>query len=196
MKVKHFTNKRAVQLLSTQSRRTDIGAAALCKVHFEMGKILAYEMLDEFELSEIEIQHVQGAKKGVQLSDKDNVVIFALMRAGLYAAEGVRSVLAESRFVLVNETADACGDLANKIVVIVDAVINTGDSVAKVIAHLQKGSPRKIIVGTLVMQKDAVRLADKYENVCFYALRISDNKYVGKGATDTGNRLFNLTTDS
>ena len=196
MTIKHFTNKKAVQLLATQARRTDIGSSALCKIHFEMGKILAYEMLDEFELSEIEIQHVQGTKKGVQLSGKDNIVIFALMRAGLYAAEGVRSVFTESQFVLFNETADNGRGLANKIVVIIDAVINTGESVAKVIEHSQKGNPGKIIVGTLVMQKDAARLANKYKNVRFYALRISDNKYVGKGATDTGNRLFNLTTNS
>lgn len=194
MRVKDFTNKKAVQLLATQSRRTDISSTELCKIHFEMGKFLAYEMLEDFELSETEIQHVQGIKTGVELADKNNIVIFALMRAGLYAAEGVRSVFTDSQFFPVTEIENS--DLENKIIIIVDAVINTGKSIEKAIEHLRKSKPRKIFVATLIMQKDALHLSEKYSDIYFYALRVSENKYVGKGGTDTGNRLFNTTNNS
>jgi uracil phosphoribosyltransferase len=194
MAVKDFTNKKAVQLLATQSRRVDVDSLDLCKIHFEMGKLLAYEMLEEFELSETEIQHVQGIKKGMELANKNNIVIFALMRAGLYTAEGVRSVFKESQFIPLNEVETDKNDLENKIIIVVDAVINTGKSMVKVIEHLQRKKPKKIFIATLIIQNEALQLADKHENISFYALRISENKYVGKGGTDTGNRLFNTIT--
>lgn len=191
MEIREFTNKNAVQLLATQSRRTDINSIELCKIHFEMGKYLAYQMLDEFELTETEIKHVQGIKTGSELADKSNIVIFALMRAGLYAAEGVRSVFTESQFFPVLEIDN--NNLENKIIILIDSVINTGKSIEKAIEHLRKSKPRKIFVATLIMQKDALHLSEKYSDIYFYALRVSENKYVGKGGTDTGNRLFNTT---
>ena len=191
MQVKEFSKKKAIQLLATESRRRDIGSLELCKIHFEMGKYLAYQMLDDFELCETEIQHVQGIKIGVELVDKSNIVIFALMRAGLYAAEGVRSVFIDCQFLPATEIDN--NDLENKIIIVVDAVINTGKSIEKAIEHLLKSKPRKIFVATLIMQKDALHLSEKYSDIYFYALRVSENKYVGKGGTDTGNRLFNTT---
>jgi len=191
MTIREFTNKNAVQLLATQSRRADISSTELCKIHFEMGKYLAHQMLDEFELTETEIKHVQGIKTGCELADKNNILIFALMRAGLYAAEGVRSVFTDSQFFPVKEIDN--NDLENKIIIVVDAVINTGKSIEKAIEHLRKSKPRKIFVATLIMQKDALHLSEKYPDIYFYALRVSENKYVGKGGSDTGNRLFNTT---
>lgn len=191
MAIREFTNKNAVQLLATQSRRTDISSTELCKIHFEMGKYLAYQMLDAFELAETEIKHVQGVKTGSELADKNNIVIFALMRAGLYAAEGVRSIFIDSQFFPVTEIDNK--ELENKIIIVVDAVINTGKSIEKAIEYLLKSKPRKIFVATLIMQKNALHLSEKYSDIYFYALRVSENKYVGKGLTDTGNRLFNTT---
>ncbi len=178
-------------MLASQSRRTDISSVELCKIHFEMGKYLAYQMLDDFELTETEIKHVQGIKTGSELADKNNIVIFALMRAGLYAAEGVRSVFTDSQFFPGTEIDS--NDLEDKIIIVVDAVINTGKSIEKAIEHLRKSKAKKIFVATLIMQKDALHFADKYSDIYFYALRVSENKYVGKGGTDTGNRLFNTT---
>jgi uracil phosphoribosyltransferase len=189
MPIHHFTNINAVQLLATQSRRTDISSLELCRIHFEMGKYLSYQMLDEFELTETEIKHVQGIRIGKELSKKNNIIIFAMMRAGLYAAEGVRSVFSDCQFYPVNQIDN--NDLENKTIIVVDAVINTGKSIEKAIEHLLKSKPEKIFVATLIMQNDALYLTEKYSDIYFYALRLSKNKYLGKGGTDTGNRLFN-----
>ena len=48
-----------------------------------------------------------------------------------------------------------------------------------------------IFVVTGVMQKEAAeRLPKAFPKARFLALRVSENKYTGKGGTDTGNRLF------
>lgn len=194
MSIYHFTNKNAVHLLATQSRRTDISSLELCNIHFEMGKYLAYQILDEFELVETDIHHVQGIRKGFELADKNDIVILTLMRAGLYAAEGIRSAFSESVFILENSDIERlCEkyDFENKTIIIVDSVINTGKSILKVIQNIENRKCKKMIVVTLIMQKEALQFVEKYPNISFYALRISENKYVGKGGTDTGNRLFN-----
>lgn len=189
MVVKEFTNKKAVQLLATQSRRTDIEPLELCNLHFEMGKLLAYEMLEDFELRETEIKHVQGTKKGMELSDPRDIFIVGLLRAGLFAAQGVRSVFSGSQFILFSENGKI--NCSGKTVIIVDAVVNTGKSIEKAIRYFQDQKAAKIIVATLIMQKESTKLSTKYKKVSFYALRVSENKYTGKGSTDTGNRLFN-----
>lgn len=195
MAFKHYTNRHAVQLLATQSRRTDINSIELCKVHFEMGKYLAYQMLDDFELCEIEIPHVQGLRKGQAIANGNQIVIIAMMRSGLYAAEGVRSVFSDSMLIAdSHEFQTICQkyDFKNKTVIIIDAVVNSGNTIRKVLDMLYDMACSRIVVGTLLMQKEASEIAAQYTKVSFYALRVSENKYVGQGHTDTGNRLFNV----
>lgn len=188
MPIHEFTDRIAAQLLANTSRKSNINSVELCRNHFEMGKYLAYHMLEEFELEETEIRHVQGIKKGVQLANRNDIVIVPLMRAGLYAAEGIRTVFNHSQFILQEEDLP---DLQDKIVIIVDAVINTGRSMLQMIEKTRGMGVKKVFVATLVMQKEALSLVGKYPEIAFYALRVSENKYVGKGGTDTGNRLFN-----
>lgn len=193
MSIKSFSKEIAVQLLATKSRQAALSSVELCSVHFEMGKLLAYKILEDFPVAKISIRHVQGTKQGVELAQKNDFVIVSIMRAGLYAAEGLRSVFSDSGFVLYNSPEDLELNLNGKIIIVIDSVINTGKSIERVVTELKLKSPAKIIVATLVMQQEATKLADQYREIDFYALRISTNKYVGKGATDTGSRLFNTT---
>ncbi len=160
-------------------------------MHFEMGKLLAYKMLEDFPVTEISIRHVQGIRQGVELAQKDDFVIVSMMRAGLYAAEGIRSVFSNGGFILYSSPEDLVQNLNGKIIIVADSVINTGKSIERVVTEIKSQNPAKIVVATLVMQQHATKLADQYREIDFYALRVSANKYVGKGATDTGNRLFN-----
>lgn len=190
MPVYNFTNKIAAQLLANTSRKSNIDSIELCKNHFEIGKYLAYQILEEFELEEEDIQHVQGIKKGVRLVGQANIAILPLMRAGLYVGEGVRNVFSQSQFIPYDGEVNL-KNLKGKTIIIVDSVINTGKSIIEIVEKIITIGVAKIIVVTLVMQKDSIKIAEKYQDISFYALRVSENKYVGKGGTDTGNRLFN-----
>jgi hypothetical protein len=79
-------------------------------------------------------------------------------------------------------------------------VINSGGTVAKYIARIRtQDEIVPILVVSIVMQEHAFRhrglgahaLDDNLE---FVSLSLSANSYVGKGKTDTGNRLFNTTS--
>lgn len=194
MKLFDFTNMKSFIILGTESRKADISSYELCEIHRELGKLLAYQIVENFELVEIEINHVQGRKTGFELKDKDNIFIFALMKSGLYIAEGLRSVFKESSIFLVNDDVPDLNniDLSEKTLLIADSVINTGKSIVRIIESiLKKGYMfKRIIVAASVVQEESIEIL-KDKNIELYAVRISQNKYTGKGNTDTGNRLYN-----
>ena len=198
--LKHFTERKAVQLIATESRRIDITPHRLSQVHIEIGKYLANEILEEFELENCEIKHSQGIKVGKQLSQEKNIIILDFMRAGVYIGDGLRYIFQNSPYHHIYPERDQGLSekelkmlyfLKDKIVIIVDSVINTGNTMIPVIQQISNYNPKKIIVTCQVMPFDTAEMLEKrFPDVSFYIFRLSDNKYVGKGITDTGNRLF------
>lgn len=84
-------------------------------------------------------------------------------------------------------------------IILVDWVINSGGSIIEFVRYLRfkLESQVPIIVVAGVMQQEArgelERALAGWGMVDVVALRISPNKYPGKGGTDTGHRLFNTT---
>lgn len=86
-------------------------------------------------------------------------------------------------------------------IVLVDGVINNGDSILEFMQHIRRHSPTTpIVVVAGVVQAGAVgpeslltRGVWQMKNVEIVALRTSMHKYTGQGKTDTGARLFNTT---
>jgi len=84
-------------------------------------------------------------------------------------------------------------------VVLVDSVINTGRSIIEFVKPLTKRYPKiRVVVITGVIQADVVDNAGQFAKLVDHgmyviALRKSDNRFTGRGGTDTGHRLFNTT---
>ncbi|KAL3918042.1 MAG: hypothetical protein SGILL_004430, partial [Bacillariaceae sp.] len=200
----------AARVLATQSRRSDLSGPALQAVHVEAGKYLADRWMDIDPETLLELDtfgHVQGNRfHGEVTSSK--VLIVPLMRGGEPLARGVFDRFPHASMVHCFE--DDQGKLVdNRLlkslsthtinhVVIVDSVINEGHSIRRVLDNVRGAAvdaPEfKISVLTLVMQEAAsLLLVKEYPGISFITLRISKNKYKGKGGTDTGNRLFGTT---
>jgi uracil phosphoribosyltransferase len=79
-------------------------------------------------------------------------------------------------------------------VIVVDSVVNHGNSVRRVLHRLEKSSLGKLVavyVLSGVMQATAAEaLPREFPRTRFLTLRVSSNQYSGRGGTDTGNRLF------
>ena len=93
MSLIHFTDRNLVRLLATETRRTDTSPRALAASHVALGRFLAGELVEHLELEACPIAHPQGQRAGWQIAAEAEVCILSFMRAGLYAAEGVREVL-------------------------------------------------------------------------------------------------------
>ena len=202
MPLTHLTDRHAIRLLATETRRTDTSPRELAAAHKDLGTILAVELIEFLELEPSEIAHPQGIRQGWRLRAEDEIAVLTFMRAGFYVAEGVRAMLHRAPLLHVSPTRNvglsdqdllALKTLGVSKAVIADSVVNTGASLEPVLTQLG-GLGLRVFVLSLVCPVDtAHRLAVEWPEVEFLFARVSDNKYVGKGATDTGNRLFGTT---
>ncbi|WMW25673.1 uracil phosphoribosyltransferase [Methanolobus sediminis] len=189
------SSSAAVKIISTQSRRADLTPVLLEGMHRKLGQLLSYEFVNTLDLEQVEINHVQGRKRGISVSSKEFTLILVMMRSGLYVAEGFREILdSHSRLEFISNKDDVlkiCSkyNLSMTNIVIVDSVINTGKSISNVLEELPSYKSLTVVCQVMYSgfaESDLVQNS----NVNFITCRISDNFYVGHGKTDTGNRLF------
>jgi uracil phosphoribosyltransferase len=196
----HFTDVPTCRLLADRTRRADLDTKDYSEAYQDLGRFLAYQMVQEFELEEYQIKHCEGQRTGIRIKDEGQIGIVCLMRAGLYLAQGCRSVLRSAPMHLVSPrrdiglSPDELEELVTSrldILVLVDSVINTGKTIRPIFDQAKALGIKKVIVmaGVSPCEQGASIAAD-YPEVQFYIARLSRNSYVGKGGTDTGNRLF------
>jgi uracil phosphoribosyltransferase len=187
----------AASLLAAQTRRADLQGPDLQRVHIEVGKFLADRVVEAFPFTDLittkQYAHVQGSTfDGPSTSGGQNVRILPLMRGGEPMSRGVHQRFPEAQ--LVHYTSDGSNLWPNqKNLIIVDSVINRGNSIREVLNQLGADGTLhwNIFVLAGVMQLGAAQtLPKEFPRVRFLTLRVSDNQYSGKGGTDTGNRLF------
>lgn len=142
---------------------------------------------------------------GFRLKDGAKTLIVALMRAGEPMASGVSSAFPTAMFLHAKEPADLTPSRVNQAsnILLVDGVVNEGTTMVKSIKHIRGVTPEaRVVVVAGVVQGRCVgrkggnefsQLVWDDNKLSVVALRISDNKYTGRGTVDTGNRLFNTT---
>ncbi|KAK4198703.1 uracil phosphoribosyltransferase-domain-containing protein [Triangularia verruculosa] len=203
----HATDRNAARLLTTPTRDARVAGPSLREAHRLVGRYLATELLSGLVgTEEYEIPHVQGhCTQGHRVKNERETIIVPLMRGGEPMAFGVSDVLPLALFVHAKNPSDleARHLSAIRMVLLVDSVVNTGKSIVEFVQHIRKLSAAiRIVVMAGVVQAKAVaagpdgilyRVLQNDSRVDVVALRLSDNKFTGKGATDTGARLFNTT---
>ena len=202
--VRHATDRSAAKLLMTATRDSRVAGPALRDAHYQVGRYLATEFItDVVGIEKVPIPHVQGHQtSGHQLLHEGQTTIVALMRGGEPMAFGVNDAFPRAMFVHAKEPEDLTTDYLHnqRTVLLVDSVVNSGKTVEQFVQHVRKmNAAIRIVVVAGVVQAEAIsaggglspRLED--ESLSIVALRLSANKFTGRGTTDTGNRLFNTT---
>ena len=198
------TDKSATKLLATRMRNAAVAGPGLREAHRLVGWYLANEFLgDVVGLEKCPIQHVLGRpSQGYQLLHEKQTTIVALMRGGEPMAYGVNDAFPLAMFVHAKDADDLkLHHLEGQVtVILVDSVVNTGKTVVEFVEHVRKlHATIRIVVVAGVVQDQCLsegglrqRLAH-HVKLHLVALRLSETKFTGSGATDTGNRLFNTT---
>lgn len=196
----HFTDVPACKLLADRTRRSDMDVNDYSESYAEMGRFLAMQLVNEFELEEYDMQHCEGIRKGVRIRNENKIGILCLMRAGLYLSQGCRVIFRNSPMHLISPVRDIGLSPAEieeiksselDSIIIVDSVVNTGKTIRPIFAQAKGLGIKKVIVMAGVTPfPQANSIAGDYPEIKFYFGRLSHNTYVGSGTTDTGNRLF------
>lgn len=190
------TDDPLIRLLVDPTRRADCTGPALARAHREVGRALASSIAASVPIEEEAIEHVAGRSAGIRVQRGAEPIIIAMMRAGLFVAEGLWECFPGASLVPHHPKHGELPEcpIAGRTVVIVDAVINTGASLQRVLDAVGPFGPARVYVVTLVGYRSTVeKLATDTPLVDFLAARLSDRTYVGRGTTDTGARLFGTT---
>lgn len=204
VRLHHATDSHTAKLLSTPMRDDSIRGPSLQEAHENAGRYLATRYLVELiGTEELAIRHPQGnVVAGYRLLDEERTLIVPLMRGGQSMASGIFKVFPKARLHDAKKPTDVKKEHLKGIVnvILVDSVINSGESMAQFVQHIREVDRAvRIIIVAGVIQDQAVkgcsqlRAVARSTELTIVALRLSVNKYTGKGTTDTGNRLFNTT---
>lgn len=141
-----------------------------------------------------------GAKLGVKIREnvpQADTAVLVMERGGRFFGDGLYSAFGGVLYPY-NSHREMLPIIAQPFVIIVDSVINTGSSILNAIDAIKSCNPDvEIFVATNVIQRKAVEKLSAYK---VFAIRISDNSFVGRNQTvqegnsgpDTADRLFNL----
>lgn len=191
-----YSNEIMMSLLVNKTRQAELSGSSLAEAHRDVGKRLAGSVSRYFSLEDVAINHVAGNSTGVKLRTGAEPIVVAVMRAGLFVAEGIWSSLPGSALALYSE--GECLDelpARGRPVIIVDSVINTGQSIRDVLCAAVALEPSNLTVAALVAYRPNLEsLVGEFPAVDFHIARVSDRSYVGRGSTDTGARLFGTTS--
>lgn len=160
-------NEKLNELISITKSNSGISGPALAKAHMKLGEALADAFVD---------------------LNPDDTTIVALLRGGLFFAEGMYFKLG-CKFQTYNPKTDVFVRPNTKNIILVDAVINMGRTIQKILEP-------DMYVACCVINQNAVPLFDDQ----LYAIRVSENSFVGANVLhqtgnkgpDTTMRLFNL----
>ncbi|KAF2788261.1 uracil phosphoribosyltransferase [Melanomma pulvis-pyrius CBS 109.77] len=200
----HATGTNTAKVLMTATRDARVFGPPLREVHRLVGWYLSMQFLANLiGVEEHLIPHVQGkTTTGHRLRHEERTVIVPLMRGGEAMAFGVNDAFPLASFLHASGIEDVKPLNLNEkcTAILVDSVINTGKSMVEFVERIRELNPSILIVIVAgVVQAKAVskgKFADvlsRDQNLSLVALRLSENKYTGKGGTDTGHRLFNTT---
>ncbi|RDW87961.1 hypothetical protein BP5796_03655 [Coleophoma crateriformis] len=186
----------SAKLLMTLMRDASVSGPALREVHRRVGWYLAITFLPAISgLEQHPIRHVQGhITNGYRLQHEQQTSVVALMRGGEGMAFGINDAFPLAMFVHANTPQDVRLHhvQGQHTIVLVDSVVNSGKTVREFVNQIRKlHTTIRIVVVAGVVQAESALIRDA--NLIMVALRQSDNKFTGRGTTDTGNRLFNTT---
>ena len=197
-------DRNVTKLLATSMRDAAVAGPDLREAHRRVGWYLANEFLaNVIGLEQCPIQHVLGREtRGYRLLHEQQTTIVALMRGGEPMALGVNDAFPLAMFVHARDGDDIkLHHLQGQhTVILVDSVVNTGKTIVEFVERVRKlhATIRIVIVAGVVQAQCVSRHSLKqslapHANLYLVALRLSETKFTGTGATDTGNRLFNTT---
>lgn len=201
--VLHTPPQHVQKLLATPMRDANVSGPKLQDAHRCVGWYLATHFLPGIIGTETyEVPHVQGnTTEAHRLLDENRTLIVPLMRGGEPMAFGIWNAFPLAVFLHAKDTNDITQEHLNgvKTVVLVDSVVNSGKSMADFVEAVRDLDCKiRIVVVAGVVQAAVIKHgvlkdAARKEETHVVALRVSENSFVGRKTTDTGNRLFNST---
>lgn len=178
----------------------------------EIGKFMAYEIANDLDYREIQVNTPLGVAKGKVREDE--IVLVIVLRAALPLVHGMMEVFRDSYLGViaakrvennenhagldfgVNISYMKLPDIDRKVIIIADPMLATGSTMISILSRIKGiGNPKKIILATIISARSGVeRVISNHEDVDIYTLaideKLNDDGYIVPGLGDAGDRAF------
>jgi uracil phosphoribosyltransferase len=202
----HLIDHPLVQHKMTLLRRKEASTKTFRQLVNEIAALVAYEVLRDIPLHDIEIETPLETMTG-RVIDGKKLVFVSILRAGTGILDGMLSVVPGARvghiglyrdpktLVAVEYYFKMPGDLHERDVVIVDPMLATGNSAVAAVDRLKECGPKSIkFVCLLTCPEGMAAMREAHPDVPIYTAAIDrqldEHGYILPGLGDAGDRIF------
>jgi uracil phosphoribosyltransferase len=187
-------------------RDKDTGCKAFRELVYELAMLMAYEVTRDLELKEIEIE-TPICKTTVQTLANEKIAVIPILRAGLGMADGIMSLIPNAKVGHIGlyrnpDTLMPTGyycklpqDIAERVTIIVDPMLATGNSGIEAIHILKENNVSSIRFVSLIAAPEGIAaMHEAHPDVDIFVAHIdeklNEHGYIVPGLGDAGDRLF------
>ncbi|MBI4813656.1 MAG: uracil phosphoribosyltransferase, partial [Methanobacterium sp.] len=149
-----------------------------------------------------------GIANGVQIKDKNDIVVVSVLRAAIPLVEGIMRVFRNAQYGVVGASREdeppfsveigyfKLPSVNEKIVLIADPMLATGNTMNAILNRIQeKGSPRRLVLFNVIASRQGIELVEKeHPDVEIYTCAIDEelnpDGYIVPGLGDAGDKAF------
>ena len=202
----HLIDHPLVQHKLTLMRRKDASTNSFRLLLHELSALMAYEVLRDMPMHEIEIDTPLESTTGMVIDGK-KLVFVSILRAGSGILDGMLTVVPGARvghiglyrdpktLVAVEYYFKMPGELEERDVVVVDPMLATGNSAVAAVDRLKECGPKSIkFVCMLTCREGLDAMQTAHPDLSIYTAAIDrqldEHGYILPGLGDAGDRIF------
>lgn len=172
----------------------------------EIGMLLGYEVTRDLPLSDVQIETPVATMMGKQIAGK-KLVLAPILRAGLSLVEGMITLVPSARiahiglyrdpvtFTAVEYFFKAPTDLHERLVIIIDPMLATGNTAVAAVDRLKERGAKDIRLVSLLASPEGIeRLRANHPDVPIWTAaideKLDDHAYIVPGLGDAGDRAY------
>ncbi|WP_319446166.1 MULTISPECIES: uracil phosphoribosyltransferase [unclassified Mycobacterium] len=202
----HLVDHPLVQHKLTLMRRKEASTNSFRQLLHEVSALMAYEVLRDMPLHDIEVQTPLEDTTGSVIDGK-KLVFASILRAGAGILEGMLTVVPGARVGHIGlyrdpKTLGAIeyyfkmpGDLGERDIVVVDPMLGTGNTAVAAVERLKEARPKSIkFVCLLTCPEGLAAMDHAHPDVPIYTAAVDreldEHGYIRPGLGDAGDRMF------
>jgi uracil phosphoribosyltransferase len=187
-------------------RRKEASTNSFRRLVNEISALMAYEVLRDIPMQEIEIETPLETMTG-RVVDGKKLVFVSILRAGTGILDGMLTIVPAARvghiglyrdpktLVAIEYYYKMPGDMHERDVVVVDPMLATGNSAVAAVDRLKESGPKSIkFVCLLTCPEGIAALQTAHPDVPIYTAAIDrqldEHGYIVPGLGDAGDRIF------
>ncbi len=197
-----------VQDQLTTIRRSGISSTDFRAGMIEIGRLMSYVFADTLEKEKLTVKTPLGISEGIKIKDKKDIVVINVLRAAIPLVDGILRVFTESKCGVVgawredippfkvNLNYARIPPVENKIVIIADPMLATGNTLNAILNEIKnQGIPKRIVLFNVIASREGIEKVFRQHNdleiyTCAIDNEVNSDGYIVPGLGDAGDISF------